>query len=408
MTGILEPLRAALKSLQANKLRSILTSLGIVIGVTSVIAVVSLVRGLERSILQEIERAGSQTLFVRPLLPGDVPMEEYGKVRNRDLTREDMKAVQRAVHQVTEVTPIALTSTDLKANGHSTSVNMLMSDETYLELNDIGIKSGRNFVPADVRLGNKVAIVGPKVLERLAIKGNPIGKIIQTPSLGLEIVGVLEERGATLGADPDSMILIPLSAGLPMLSEEQRHQLFFQVRIDSHFSADDGAELVTSALRRVKGLKPKEQEGFRVFSQRQFTSIVSGITRFIGTVAGGMVSIALLVGGVGIMNIMLVTVTERTREIGVRKAVGAKPRDILTQFLIEASLLSLLGGGIGIVLGYTVGGAISHGFFGAVTPIPFWAVSSAFVVPAAIGILFGLYPAWKASMLDPIECLRYE
>jgi putative ABC transport system permease protein len=408
MFGIIEPLRAALKSLHANKMRSILTSLGIVIGVTGVIAVVSLVQGLERSILQEIERAGSQTLLVRPLLPGDVPLEEYGKIRNRDLTTDDMKAVQRLVRQVTQVTPLALTSTDLKANGHATSVNMLMSDETYLELNDINVKTGRNFVPAEIRLGSKVVIVGPKVLEKLAIKGNPIGKIIQTPSLGLEIIGVLEERGATLGADPDSMILIPLRTGLPMLTEEQRHQLFFQVRIDSKVSADDGAELVTTALRRVKGLKPKEQEGFRVFSQRQFVSIVSGITRFIGAVAGGMVSIALLVGGVGIMNIMLVTVTERTREIGIRKSVGAKPRDILVQFLIEASLLSLLGGAAGIALGYAAGGAISHGFFGFVSPIPLWAVSSAFLVPAAIGILFGLYPAWKASMLDPIECLRYE
>ncbi|HEY2904251.1 MAG TPA: ABC transporter permease [Vicinamibacterales bacterium] len=408
MIDFVELLAAALKSLKTNKLRSVLTSLGIVIGVTSVIAVVSLVQGLQRSILQEIERAGSQTLFVRPLLPGDVPLEEYGKIRNRDLTRDDMKAVQRAVHQITEVTPLALTSTDLKANGHSTTVNMLMSDDSYLDLNDINLQSGRNFVPADIRLGNKVAIVGPKVLEKLGIKGNPIGRMVQTPSLGLEIIGVLQERGATLGADPDSMILIPLSAGLPMLTEEQRHQLFFQVRIDSRMSADDGAELVTAALRRVKGLKPKEQEGFRVFSQRQFTSIVSGITRFIGAVAGGMVSIALLVGGVGIMNIMLVTVTERTREIGIRKSMGAKRRDILMQFLIEASLLAVLGGGIGIALGYSVGGAISHGFFGAVSPIPLWAVSSAFIVPAAIGILFGLYPAWKASMLDPIECLRYE
>ncbi len=408
MIDVVEPMRAALKSLQANKMRSILTSLGIVIGVTSVLAVVSLVQGLQRSILQEIERAGSQTLFVRPLLPGDVPLEDYGKVRDRTLTREDMNAVRRVVHQITGVTPIALTSTDLKANGHTTSVNMLMSDESYLELNDIGVKTGRNFIPAEVRLGSKVVIVGPKILEKLAIKGNPIGRIIQTPSLGLQIIGVLEERGATLASDPDSMILIPLSTGLPMLTEEQRHQLFFQVRIDSHLSPDDGADLVISALRRVKGLKAREQEGFRVFSQRQFVSIVTGITRFIGTVAGGMVSIALLVGGVGIMNIMLVTVTERTREIGIRKSVGAKARDIMVQFLIEASLLALLGGGIGIALGYAVGGAISNGFFGAVSPIPLWAVSSAFIVPAAIGIIFGLYPAWKASLLDPIECLRYE
>lgn len=398
----------ALTALKTNKMRSILTALGIIVGVAAVITVVSLVHGLERSILQQVQRAGSQMLFVRPLLPGDVPFEEFSKVRNRDLTIADMKALQHAVPQIAQVTPLAITSTELKAHGRSTLVTMLMSDDTYLEQNDLKLKAGRNFVPSDLRLGNKVAIIGSKVVEKLAIKGNPVGQFLQTPSLSLEVVGVLEEQGTTVVSDPDSNILIPLSAGMPVLNEQQRRQLFCSVRIDARTNVDDGADLVTDALRRIKGLKAKEQEGFRVFSSKQVSSIVGSITRMIGTVAGGMVSIALLVGGVGIMNIMLVSVTERTREIGVRKAVGATPRELLIQFLIEASLLCILGGGVGLLLGYGLSALLSYAFLGAVSTVPFWALLCAFAVPAAIGIVFGLYPAWKASKLDPIECLRYE
>ena len=406
--NLYEAVESALKAIRANKLRSILTALGIIVGVAAVITVVSLVRGLEQSILQQVQRAGSQIIFVRPLMPGDIPFEEFSKVRDRDLTLADMKALERAVPQVVQITPLAVTNTDLKASGRSTTVTLLMSDDSYLELNDLRIATGRNFVPSDLRLGNKVAIIGSRVLERLAIKGNPIGQYLQTPSLSLEIIGVLEEQGTTVVADPDSNVIIPLSTGLPLLTEQQRRQLFCSVRIDSRTSADDGADLVTDALRRIKGVKPNEQEGFRVFTPRQVASIVGSITGIIGTVAAGMVSIALLVGGIGIMNIMLVSVTERTREIGVRKAVGARRSELLVQFVIEASLLSVLGGAVGLVLGYGLGAVLSYAFLGAVSAVPLWALVCAFAVPAVIGIGFGLYPAWKASELDPIECLRYE
>ena len=408
MMSAVEPFQAALKALRANKLRSMLTALGIIIGVAAVIIVVSLVQGLERSVLKQIERAGSQTLFVRPLMPQDIPFDQFVKVKNRDLTQENLKALQRAVPQVTQVTPLAITNSEVKANGRTTSTTLVMSDDSYLELNDITLALGRNFVPSDLRLGNKVAIIGPKIIEKLDIRGNPIGKFLQTPSLSLEIIGVLEERGTTLGNDPDSNVIIPLSTGLALLTDQQRRQLFFQVRIDPKISADDGADLVSDALRRIKGLKPKEQEGFRVFSPKQFASIIGSITGIITTVAGGMVSIALLVGGIGIMNIMLVSVTERTREIGIRKAVGAKRRDVLLQFLIEAALLSVFGGTVGILLGYGLGAVLGKTLLGTVGRIPLWAVVSAFAVPAAIGVIFGLYPAAKASKLDPIEALRYE
>ncbi len=401
-------LGTALNALSANKLRSGLTTLGIIVGVAAVVTVVSLLQGLEKSVLQQVERAGSQTLFVRPLMPGDVPLEEFNKVRNRELTLADLKALERAVPQVTLVTPLAVTSTEIKSSGRSMAVTLLMSDDTYLEVNDVRLDLGRNFVPGDLRLGNKVAIIGSNVPDRLGLKGNPLGQFIQTPNFSLQIIGVLEEQGTTFVNDPDSNVLIPLSTGMPLLSPQQRRQLLCSVRIDPRTTADDGADLVTDALRRIKGVKSKEQEGFRVFSPRQFASIVGSITGFIGAVAGGMVSIALLVGGIGIMNIMLVSVTERTREIGVRKSVGATQHSLLTQFLVEASLLSVMGGVVGLVLGYAVSAMLSYAFLGAVFAIPLWAFICAFVVPAAIGIGFGLYPAWKASKLDPIECLRYE
>jgi putative ABC transport system permease protein len=408
LTSVFEPFQAALKALRANKLRSALTTLGIIIGVAAVIIVVSLVRGLERSVLKQIEKAGSQTLFVRPLMPGDIPFDEFQKVRNRDLTLEDMRALQRVVPQIAGITPLAISSSEFKANGRSTTTTLVMTDETNLEANDIKLTAGRNFVTSDLRLGNKVAIIGPKIIEKLAIKGNPIGRILQTTSLSLEIIGVMEERGTTMGQDPDSQVVIPLTTGMPLLTDIQRRQLFFQVRIDPRTTADDGAMLVTDALRRIRGFKPKEQEGFKVFSPKEIASIVGTITGVIGTVAGGMVSIALLVGGIGIMNIMMVSVTERTREIGIRKAIGAKRRDVLLQFLIEASLLSVFGGAVGIVIGYGLGAALGQILLGTIGTIPLWAVVCAFGVPALIGITFGLYPAWKASRLDPIEALRYE
>jgi putative ABC transport system permease protein len=403
-----EPFSAALWALRANKLRSALTTLGIIIGVAAVIVVVSLIQGLQGSVLKQVEKAGSQTLFVRPVFPTDMPFAEFSKIRNRDLTLEDMRALERRVPAITGLTPIYFNGSEVKAGGKSASVNLIMTDETYLEQNSINLAAGRNFVPSDLRLGNKVAIVGPRVLEKLGITERAVGRVIQTPQLSLEIVGVLEEQGASLGNDPDNNVLIPLTTGRALLTDAQRRQLFFQARIDPKYSADDGAELVEEALRRVKGLRDKEVAGFKVFSPKQIVGIVSTITGAITAVAGGMVSIALLVGGIGIMNIMMVSVTERTREIGTRKAVGAKRRDILLQFLIEAALLSVFGGAIGIGLGYILGAAIGKALLGTVGAIPLWAMISAFAVPAAIGLIFGLYPAAKASKLDPIEALRYE
>ncbi len=406
---IREPLDAAIRSIKANKLRSALTALGIIIGVAAVIVVISLIQGLEKSVLKQVETAGSQTLFIRPRFRNETPPEEWNRIRNRDLTLEHMRALKEDIpNVVTQVTPVFYTGAQIKWSGKSTSTQVLMTDETYLDLNGLGLSSGRNFVPADIRLGTKVCILGSSVVTKLGIQGNPIGQIISTDTLSLEIIGVRETQGSSLGNDPDDQIIIPLKTGLPILPEQTRRSLFFQAKIDSSMNADDGAELVEDALRRIKGIKSGEPTSFRVFSSKQITALVGNITAIITSVAGGMVSIALLVGGIGIMNIMLVSVTERTREIGVRKAVGAKRKDILTQFLIEASLLCVLGGAVGILLGYAMGAIVGIFLLGEMGGIPLWSVISAFVVPAAIGLIFGMYPANKASKMDPIEALRYE
>jgi putative ABC transport system permease protein len=259
-----------------------------------------------------------------------------------------------------------------------------------------------------MRLRSKVAIIGPRLIEKLGISGNPLGHFISALNMSFEVVGVLKEQGASIGSDDDNAMVIPITTGMATLPDHQRRQLFFQARFDPKLSADDAEDIVREALRRIRGVKPNEIEGFRVFTQKQIASIVDTIAGAITAVAGGMVGIALLVGGVGIMNIMLVSVTERTREIGVRKAVGAKRVHILVQFLIEASVLCLLGGALGILLGFLVGAAIGKMLLNQVGGVPLWALIAGFGVPAAIGVLFGLYPAAKASRLDPIESLRYE
>ena len=409
MTDFREPLAAAIRALKANKLRAALTTLGIVIGVAAVIVVVSLVQGLKSSVLKQVERAGSQTLFVRPVFPGEIPPEEFARIKDRDLTLDHMRALAKDVPQLTHVTPIFFTSYEVSTGGKTATTRVVMTDESYLELNSVNLASGRNFVPSDLRLASKVAILGPSLVEKLGIQGSPLGRIlVVNKNLSMEIIGVLEPQGGSLGNDPDDAILVPLSTGISQLTEVQRRQLFFQARVDPRLSADDGADIVADALRRIKGLRGRQPNGFKVFSPKQITGIVSTITGTITTVAGGMVSIALLVGGIGIMNIMLVSVTERTREIGVRKAVGARRRDVLLQFLIEAAFLCVLGGALGVALGFVLGAALGKALLGSMGSVPLWALVSAFAVPAAIGLIFGLYPAAKASKLDPIEALRYE
>jgi putative ABC transport system permease protein len=398
----------AMISIRTNKLRSALTALGIIIGVAAVIVVVSLIQGLRIGFMRQVQKAGSQTIFIEPVQLGSIPEDEFRRIQNRDLTMEDIAALIRTTPQIQGATPIFQMGTQIKGNGKSAQTSMLLTDETYLEQNEINLLEGRGLVPADVRLASKVAIVGTAVLEKLGIKGRPLGRIISTPTLALEIVGVLESQGATLGYNPDDRILIPITTGFTQLSSLQQRQLSFQVQMVPTINTDDSVDLLEDNLKRIKGVGPRDREGFQVYNSKQIAKVVNGITALITGVASSMVSVALLVGGIGIMNIMLVTVTERTREIGVRRAIGARRHHILMQFLLEALVISLLGGTIGILLGFTIGAALTKYMVNEVTGIPLWSIAAGVGVPVLVGLTFGLYPAAKASNLNPIDSLRYE
>lgn len=402
-----ESLQIAIKSIRSNKLRSVLTTLGVVIGVSSVIAMVSLIQGLRSGFLKQVQKAGSQTIFIEPVPFGSINSEEFNRIKSRDLTLDEGNLLSRSTPQIASITPLLNTPSTLTYKGKKASSTLIITDESYLEENDLTITDGRAFAPTDIRLGNKVAVIGPKLIQKLDIK-SPIGDYITIAGLSLEIIGILESQGASIGTDLDDRILIPISTGMHIVSDDQKRQMSFQARLHPHINVDDGITIISSNLRKIKGLKQGDREGFQVYNLKQMLKVVNRFTAAITLVTAGMLSIALLVGGIGIMNIMLVSVTERTREIGIRRAIGARQIEILAQFLTESALISLLGGAIGLVIGYTIGAILSKITTDTITPIPAWVVMIAFLIPVSIGLIFGLYPANKASKLDPIESLRYE
>lgn len=403
-----EIFQAAVRSIRAHILRSFLTTLGIMVGVAGVVAVIGLGQGLEQSILREVEKAGSQTIFVESIYPGDVSEEVYRKIQHHYLTIEDMIILKERTPQIHQVVPIFLMRVDIKRENRNIMSRTMLTDDSYLDVNGGSLAFGRNFVPSDLRMNNKVAILGSRVPDMLGIKGNPIGKYFSVGDLTVQVIGVLEEQGKSLDKDPDGQVIIPISTGMPLLTDRQRDDFMFQVKLNSGVSAENGAYIIENALRRIKSLHPQEPSGFKASTSKQAAEMIGKIITAITAVAGGMVSIALVVGGIGIMNIMLVSVMERTREIGVRRALGAHRFHILTQFLVEAAILSLSGGAIGMIIGYLLGLGLCKVLMGTSGGVPIWAVLSAFTIPVGIGVIFGFYPAARASKLDIIDALRYE
>jgi len=404
-----EPCRSAFSSLRANKMRSALTTLGVFIGVAGVIAVVSLLQGLKGMALSTAERFGSNEINVSPVSYWSVTNEDWKKIKSRDMSMDDMRALEAALPSViTSVTPYAHTSGIASHRGRSVSQGANMTDETWLDRSTLNLAMGRFFVPADMRIRAKVAVIGWRLIEKFGIKGNPIGQFFLFKGASFEIIGVMEELGASLLFDIDDFMLIPITTGMTFLPDEERRQLSFSARYDPSLDADDVEDIVRDALRRIRGVKSGEIEGFKISSMKRQASEFNTIIAAITGIVGSMVSIALVVAGIGVMNIMLVSVTERTREIGIRKAVGAKRSHIKTQFLVEATLLCLLGGALGILIGHAIGTAAGKLLFNEVRIIPAWAFVIGFGIPAAIGIGFGYYPASKASKLDPIESMRHE
>jgi putative ABC transport system permease protein len=403
---LFENLRIALAAIWTNAMRSALTTLGIVIGVAAVIAVVSIVQGFQVMVSSELDDLGTTYIQVVPRQSFSIPGLAQRPVR---LTWEDGQEIQRLVRGVERITPLIFANEEVKFRDRQHRTIVLGVDAEWPAVNNSGVDRGRFFTHLDLDRRSKVVVVGADILEELRMP-EPIGQEIYVGTTAMTVIGIMESRGERLGRDFDDAVLIPFNSALTIFGREVGDRVQLQLVAKDQEMVGPVREGIERVLRQRHHIAEGAQDDFRVIVQDEMRKVYSRLLGGVTAMVGGIVSIALLVGGIGIMNIMLVSVTERTREIGLRKAVGARRKDILVQFLIEAVALSSLGGLVGIALGYGAGLLISSFLPGDFPPahVPLWAVGIAFGFCALVGVVFGIYPAGKAASLDPIEALRYE
>jgi putative ABC transport system permease protein len=400
-----EAVALGLSAIRAYKLRSSLTILGVVMGIMTVTGMSSIVAGLNASMASQIEGLGSSVIFVRPRGPGENVSQEEMR-RRKGLSEREVEAITRCP-SVGAVSPFEFVQWETIKYGNAKlqAATVLGTTAAYETVHDAYIQKGRFLSPSDVARGSHVVVIGTEVEETLFPHVDPIEKEIQIDGLRFRVIGVMEKKGKFLGMNRDNFMLVPMGA------TGKRDQFFNFLLADlkpvTPGLMPNAVDEVREALRRQRKLKFLARDTFAIFTQDTLTDLYRQITGGIYMVMIAISSIGLLVGGVGVMNIMLVSVTERTREIGVRKALGAKRRDVRWQFLTEAMTLT----GVGGVLGIVIGGLIAW-IVNAFSPFPAviqptWVVI-AFLTAVGTGLVFGLWPAVKAARLDPIEALRYE
>lgn len=405
---IKESFGIALSALRTNKMRSILTTLGIVIGVMTVIGMMTIIRGINATVESELALIGTNTFYVRkfPAIVTHATMRQY---RNRkDVTIEQADAIRDRATMVSRVTP-ELYSGGQRARfgGEKTNANVTVigGAEEWQLVNGRYVDQGRFLNAMDVRASRNVCVIGKDIVETLFPFKNPIDMEIRVGPEKFKVIGVLEEKGSTFGQSEDNYAIIPYSTFQHVFGKNQFVQIAIQAKRPEALEAT--LDEVIGILRVERKVPPGEENDFEILTKDSLMDTWRNLTKVVFAAAVGIAMISLLVGGIGIMNIMLVSVTERTREIGIRKAIGAKRRDVLWQFIVEAIVLSAIGGVIGILLGLGLGKLV-----GAISPlpaaVPVWAIFAGLGFSSIVGLFFGIYPAAKAARLDPIVALRYE
>lgn len=398
--------KIALRALTNNKLRAFLTMLGIIIGVASVITMLAIGQGSKKSIQKQISEMGSNMIMIHP------GADMRGGVRQdpsamQTLKLTDYESLRDETNYIAAISPNVSSSGQLIAgnNNYPSSVSGVGLD--YLEIRQLNIESGEMFTETDIQTSAKVCVIGKTIVDNLFPNEDPIGRIIRFNQVPFRVVGVLKSKGYnSMGMDQDDVVLAPYTTVMKRLLAQTYLEGIFASALTEDMT-DNATEEITEILRRNHKLKESDDDDFTIRTQQELSSMLNTTTDLMTTLLACIAGISLVVGGIGIMNIMYVSVTERTREIGLRMSVGARGIDILSQFLIEAILISITGGIIGVIIGCGASFIVKNVAHWPIY-IQTWSVFLSFAVCTITGVFFGWYPAKKAADLDPIEAIRYE
>ena len=401
---LLEAIRLALRSIFRNKLRSFLTILGVVIGVAAVIAMVTVGQGSSAQVSASVESLGSDVLVIRPGQRGFGPPSGGTPVRRFNLRDADALA---ELTRLRAVAPQATSSETVVYGNANTSTSITGTNEAWAEISGWTFASGRNLTANEARSGAAVCVIGQTVREKLFGAADPVGQQIRVKAIACQVVGLLEEKGAgSFGQDQDDIVVMPIRLVQRRLNGNDDVSTI-QAAVADNVPTEAAIAQIEDLMRERRKIGFGQEDDFSVTDMKELASMLNSVNSVLSGMLSSVAAVSLLVGGIGIMNIMLVSVTERTREIGIRLAIGATGRQVLTQFLVEAVVLSLMGGVIGILVGLAL--AWGAGVFMAIPFTPSASVIAlAFCFSAVVGVVFGYFPARRAAQMDPIEALRHQ